>query len=214
MNPQSRANIVVLLKEQVIGSVKTRLGQTLGSEAAASVYFILVQHLLETLSKAPLVVSLKSAVNNGPIESLCRTLSIPIHPQPEGDLGSAIYDAFTINERIVVLGGDMPLLPLKDIETALKSKHLCLGPSEDGGYWLIGANSPPKTLFENIEWSSNKVLKQTCNIADFMDLDYRLLSTCYDIDTAEDLQRLLKDPTTPSSLTTRLSPYARNTTLS
>ena len=210
MPPNPQAKTVVLLKEQVIGSVKTRLGQKLGPEAAAAVYFILVQHILETLCNTPLIVSLKSDFNDGPIHNLCRTLSIPVHPQPKGDLGSAIYDAFTISERVVVLGGDMPLIPLKDIEIALNSDRLCLGPSEDGGYWLLAANSPPKALFEQIEWSSNKVLKQTCNIADFMDLDYRLLSTCYDIDTLQDLQRLINDPTTPSSLTKRLSPYARN----
>ena len=126
--------VVLVLKEQVKGQVKTRLAQNIGEDAAAAVYLIMVQHIFKELAGLPVIVSLKSQLNNGPIQKICRTLHIPVYTQPKGDLGTAIYHACSLSHRSLILGGDMPLIPQNDIRCALASMDLCIGPSEDGGY--------------------------------------------------------------------------------
>jgi uncharacterized protein len=97
-------------------------------------------------------------------------------------------------ENIILIGSDLPTLPMKCFQQAYacleKSAEVVLGPSADGGYYLIGMNRMIATIFDDIEWSSDDVLCQTIHKLDNLNLKYELLSEWYDIDTAKDLERL------------------------
>jgi glycosyltransferase A (GT-A) superfamily protein (DUF2064 family) len=71
-----------------------------------------------------------------------------------------------------------------------KSADVVLGPSADGGYYLIGIKRMLPAIFENVAWSSADVLSQTIHKLDNLGLRHELLSEWYDIDTAKDLERL------------------------
>ena len=108
-----------------------------------------------------------------------------------------------------VIGSDTPLISLDEIErTLLLSNDLFLGPSEDGGYWLISMTKPNHSLFKNIQWSTSAVFTQTLSNAKKLQYPVHILSKRYDIDTISDLQKLLSDQNTPSLLKQRILPYA------
>jgi len=71
-----------------------------------------------------------------------------------------------------------------------KSADVVLGPSADGGYYLVGMKRMIAAMFDDIGWSGADVLSQTTNKLDDLSLKHELLSEWYDIDTVKDLERL------------------------
>ena len=100
--------------------------------------------------------------------------------------------------RVAVMGSDIPSVPLAYLRSAfhlLKSPgcDAVLGPSRDGGYYCIGAQAGRAglpALFENIEWSTEKVMQQTLRQARLHNLNVRLIPRWYDVDTVEDMRKL------------------------
>ncbi len=96
----------------------------------------------------------------------------------------------------ILIGTDLPTLSKIDLLEAinvLKKKDMVIGPSEDGGYWLIGfskklINPLFSWPFNGINWGSNQVLNETIHIATTKEVDYQLLRSQNDIDTIEDLE--------------------------
>jgi glycosyltransferase A (GT-A) superfamily protein (DUF2064 family) len=91
---------------------------------------------------------------------------------------------------VVLIGCDLPDLTSALIAKAfdaLQSNDVVIGPSCDGGYYLIGLNKSTPELFEEISWSTEKVLKQTLEKAERLLLKVQLLDQLRDIDTLEDL---------------------------
>ena len=86
--------------------------------------------------------------------------------------------------------------------------RVVLGPSDDGGYFLIGMNKPHRHLFEQIDWSTERVLDQTIQRATEIGIEIKLLPTGYDVDDDAGLRRLcnelLADPTSAD-----IAPYTR-----
>ena len=95
----------------------------------------------------------------------------------------------------IIIGTDLPTLCERDLIEAidgLKSNQIVLGPSKDGGYWLIGFSGQlicPEISwpFENIPWGSNKVLEKTILLAKTNNIRYQTLNEHNDIDLIEDL---------------------------
>jgi rSAM/selenodomain-associated transferase 2/rSAM/selenodomain-associated transferase 1 len=120
--------------------------------------------------------------------------------QIPGDIGirmhHTILNAFRSGSRpVVLIGTDIPHITemiLKRTYENLTQKDLVLGPSTDGGYWLIGMNEPTN-LFKDIEWSTDRVLKQTLQLAKKQNLTYRLLDTLTDIDTEKSLMKIMPE---------------------
>ncbi len=119
--------------------------------------------------------------------------------QGEGDLGSrmcAVADtALRESGGIVFLGSDSPTVPLPYLRRALdevaRGTPVVLGPSCDGGYFLIGLSRPRPELFHDIDWGSDLVLSQT--VGRISSEDVLLLPYWYDIDQWEDLALLRLD---------------------
>ena len=116
------------------------------------------------------------------------------------DLGARLQHAFaalfaTGATAVIALGADAPTLPIASIAEALRrlaDEHVdaVLGPSDDGGYYLIGLRRPQPPLFDGIAWSTPAVRDQTMAAASAAGLTVSLLPAWFDVDTAADLERL------------------------
>ncbi len=98
--------------------------------------------------------------------------------------------------RVLALNADSPHLPAARLERALaclENTDVVIGPSDDGGYYLIGLRRPCPGLFSGIAWSSAQVREQTLARADALSCSTALLEPWYDVDTPADLDRLVRD---------------------
>jgi rSAM/selenodomain-associated transferase 1 len=105
-------------------------------------------------------------------------------------MSTAFEKLFKNHQSVVLIGCDLPDLTSALIAKAfdaLQNNDLVIGPSCDGGYYLIGLNKSTPDLFEEISWSTEKVLKQTLERAERLLLKVQLLDQLRDIDTLEDL---------------------------
>jgi len=116
------------------------------------------------------------------------------------DLGLRMYNAMRDeialgSRRVVLIGCDSPDLPPEYVRRAvpaLETAPFVLGPSEDGGYYLIGASRLMREPFEGLQWGSSSVLSKTIEILKKNKIRFSLLPAWYDIDRPEDVERLKK----------------------
>ena len=122
-------------------------------------------------------------------------------PQTGEDLGSRMSHAFDAvfgmgYRRAILTGSDVPSLSASVYGEALKllqDHDLVLGPSMDGGYYLIGLTHPVPDLFTGIPWSTNQVFDLTMKKAHNLPLKTAVLPSEHDLDTMADLQRLIDE---------------------
>ena len=192
--------LVVMAKEPIVGSTKTRLCPPLSMEQAAHLYEAL---LLDTLDLCSQLEGIDLAIAVTPPESTDyfhrikpqNALILPVACEDIGAclkvvLGELLKEGYP---KILALNSDGPTLPAENIYKAidlLEESELVFGPGEDGGYYLIGVTKLHETIFNNIDWSTSKVLAQSLAQAKAANLRHRLLPHWYDVDTAEDLHRL------------------------
>jgi len=182
----SESLLVVMAKTPELGKVKTRLAKTLGDEYTLGVYEFLLNTTL-------------NAVENSGLTARVYWTSRPndhsgkIFLQIEGDLGEkmkAVFeDSFATFSPVIMIGTDCPDITseiLQQAEVALKEADCVFGPASDGGYYLIGMKHFYPSLFKNISWSTDRVLKQSIEICEKEGLKYRLLETLTDIDEEKD----------------------------
>lgn len=196
----STRRLLIFLKYPTPGQVKTRLASALGDTAAADIYRTCVESTLRTMQgfrqEAVLWVAQAEA-----LEACRRWLGPEWNFQAQqGDaLGErlihATAQAFASGAGpVVVIGTDAPWLSAQTIEDAfrsLKRNDVVLGPSEDGGYYLIGLSRNLPSIFEHIAWSTADVYRQTLENAKRLSLSVEPLAVGYDIDTIADLDRFL-----------------------
>ena len=145
---------------------------------------------------------------SSPFAQKISALGCVLFSQPDAPLGDIIHHAVHRADRVLALGMDTPLLAPEELRQALLQKETVFGPAEDGGYWMITSTRPPQSIFENIAWSTDQVLAQSLARCREADILYSLAQTHYDIDTPEDLYKLLNDPLLPPSLLQRIQQYA------
>lgn len=178
------------------GSVKTRLGAELGMEAAADAYRRLTEGVLRSLPPAlPLRVCFAPDEAGAEMEAWLRprllAAGATFHPQGDGDLGArmarAFAEAFAAGAvRVLIIGTDcIDLTPalLAEALAALETVEVVLGPSLDGGYYLLGLRADEPRIFESIAWSTERVLEQTLQRAAELGWSHRLLPALTDVDT-------------------------------
>ena len=119
-------------------------------------------------------------------------------PQAGTDLGERMYHALRHAlelgyEKVILTGADLPCLTAAHLESAfeaLSGADIVLGPTSDGGYYLVGMKKPHRTVFENQSYGGSTVLEKTIAAAWAADLTVSLASPCDDVDTPEDLRAL------------------------
>src|SRR5882724_1485110 len=109
---------------------------------------------------------------------------------------NAVAELLSIGfESVCLINSDSPTLPGEILDTAASllaqdGDRVVLGPSEDGGYYLIGLRHPHHQLFERIAWSTGNVFAHTIERAAEINLPVELLPTWYDVDDAATLHLL------------------------
>ena len=200
--------LVLMTRWPVVNKCKSRLAKDIGPDKAALIQRELFLHTISVAGalQEKKLVELHIAISGITVKSALRFLDKKIfkniNNQGEGNLGLRVRRQFIRvqlnNQRrsTIVIGTDLPTLCERDIIEAieeLRTNQLVLGPSTDGGYWLLGLSGgllKPVAIwpFVDIQWGSSKVLGQTLRIAEKEGIKYSLLSENNDIDLLEDLR--------------------------
>ena len=198
-----RANaLVIMAKAPLAGQVKTRLLPMLTPEQAAELAKAL---LVDQLHHVGELDSVDHYLAFAPAKArpLMAQLTPPIFslfPQEGANLGARMRSVFEKLFRadyrnVVLIGGDLAAVPLNFFAQAyrfLESREhrVALGPSGDGGYYLIGCNQPTPELFSDMRWSHGAVLTQTLARLKRLKIAHDLLPAWFDVDTPEDVRAL------------------------
>ena len=198
--------LAIMAKAPVAGTVKTRLVPPLTSAQAAAVCRALLLDQFDHLRNfagAERYVFYTPADAGKSLGELAGADYIYL-AQSGGDLGARMHRVFADLSRlghrnIVLIGSDLPALPLAILEQAFRplahaEPRVVLGPSADGGYYLVGMNRPTPEIFANMTWSHDRVFVDTTARLDALNLHYDVLPTWFDVDVAEDFQRLWQLP--------------------
>ena len=190
-------NLILFLKYPEKGKVKTRLAKDIGKEKALLIYKKLVSKLLNQLDINNYDISIYYFPENkkNEVKKWINLPDIEYLPQYGDNLGARMLNAFKDSvslkyAKTVIIGTDCLEITnslLSQSFDLLDDSDLVLGPATDGGYYLIGLKAVVETIFQDIHWSTEKVLKQTINKAKEIKLSYKLLDFNNDIDTLEDL---------------------------
>ncbi len=194
--------LIVFAKNPVPNHVKTRLLSEISPEQAASLYRAFLIDWCETLvelSNVDLVIAYTPPESQSDLRTLIGDGVIYI-PQTGTNLGERLTSATQWAsengyEKILIVGSDSPTLPLEYILQAvvgLDSRDIVIGPSVDGGYYLIGfsienLNEIVPSIFQEIAWSTPQVFQQTIERIHTMNATLKVLPPWYDVDTPEDL---------------------------
>lgn len=186
------------------GSVKTRLTPVLSPSEAARLYTAFLRDTLRQVDRLDVDVLLYAAppVSEGDFDGLPVNLDVR---EQEGDgLGARMMNAFRRAlghgyERAVVMGTDHPTLPASFVRQAFQALEepgsISIGPTDDGGFYLLGLNTVYPELFEDMSYSHARVFSDTLTRADRTDARLTVLPKWYDVDTPRDLDRLCRELT-------------------
>jgi len=205
-----RSSIVIVAKRPVPGNVKTRLCPPLTPQESADLYSCFLRDTIEKVGKASgtlkyLALDTEYIEGQGSeMASLFGNILTPrsfkVISQGPGDLGARLarLTNYVLNksDRLIFIGADSPSLPSSYLENALQllaGNDIVIGPSDDGGYYLLGMNGRFTFLFKGVEWSSDRVFEQTLERVVSAGLKAYIMPAWYDVDTSADLSRLALD---------------------
>ena len=196
MESISEELLLIFIKNPQLGKVKTRLAASIGDQKALEVY----RKLLSKTHQATSSLSCARQVwySNFIEEDDCWAPGDYQKCLQQGsDLGDRMKNAFRQAfedgyQGVVIIGSDCPDIKpeiLKQAFTQLSQRDVVIGPSRDGGYYLLGMSSFYGRLFDGIEWSTPFVFEQTKARIKQLGLSCDTLPTLNDIDTVEDLNQ-------------------------
>jgi uncharacterized protein len=192
---RSKPLVIVMVKAPRPGRVKSRLSRQIGSAEALRFYRSTTASVLRRLSRDPRWRLALAVTPDGDRYSRFWPSEVPRLPQGGGGLGPRMVRLLSRSSRhpTVVIGSDIPGITPSHIADALRKvtgQNLVLGPSVDGGYWLIarGAGARPlkRDAFDDVRWSSEHAMADTVAAwAGPVDVAQQLS----DVDTIEDYRR-------------------------
>jgi rSAM/selenodomain-associated transferase 1 len=200
--------IAVMGKASAPGRTKTRLVPPLSGEEAARLNTAFLQDVMGNLIAAGRVTEIAPYVAYGPAGSEaffrgCLPENVDLIECCLPNFGDCLRHALTTmlargHSAACVLNADSPTLPTRCLIDAARTlahapERIVIGPSTDGGYYLLGLTHVHARLFADIEWSSPRVCEQTRQRAAELDLAVTLLEPWYDVDDAAALRRLHAD---------------------
>lgn len=206
-----RQALAVAAKAPQPGTVKTRLHSGLSVDDATELYRCFLKDtllLMDSVPKTEGVISYTprggeryfDGIHSGKLGNLGKLSNPRMLLQCGDSFGDKLHHAFEELfgqgfDSVIIIGADSPTLPRDYVtdafdELARPGERVVLGPAEDGGYYLIGLRRPHRRLFEQITWSSDRVLAETLERAREIALDVWLLPLWYDVDDCATLERL------------------------
>ena len=209
LNPVARRALLVIAKRPAPGQTKTRLSPPLLPEQASELYECFLRDTLDIARAVPGVSRLMHYApddSGGYFQQLAPDFGL--RPQVGRHLGERLDQVLTACldkgfERAVIMDSDSPTLPPAYIERAfieLDAADVVLGPCKDGGYDLIGLKRPQPGLLRDVQMSTDHVLRDTLDLAQQAGLRAALLPGWFDVDTAQELERLRAELAAPSAL--------------
>ena len=209
----NKPTIVLMTRWHAIYRCKSRLSKDIGALHAAKIQEKLTNHTIKVAKEiqkeglADVKVSIDGIGIQAAKKWALKNKIQKVTTQGSGNLGTKMKRQFLkthsektifhkkISNPILLIGTDLPSISHSDLIRAIQvltHKEMVLGPSTDGGYWLIGLSN--KLLnplcywpFSGINWGTDKVLQETIRLASLNQIDYQLLQTKNDLDNISDL---------------------------
>lgn len=191
--------LIIFCRVPQKSKVKTRIAEKLGDSFTLGLYSLMLADILNTTKDIDADRIIYYTPSDADTDNLALFEGIKAYPQSGADLGERMFHAIEDSiisgyERVVLIGSDSPDLSQAIPEIAfhsLEKNDAVIGPSHDGGYYLIGINasSLSRTIFQDIEWSTSSVYEMTIKKLRLLRLNYCSLNIWYDIDTTEDLEQ-------------------------
>ena len=192
--------LIIFAKAPVPGQVKTRLQPHLSPEECANLHaFFIIDtiNIAKRAEEAETFLFCYPGTENHFFQKVSKDFDIKLMSQKGNDLGERMEHAIKSSiskgyNKVVIIGSDSPDLPVEYIQNGFKrldTSDMVIGPSADGGYYLIGGTKE-LPVFDGIQWSGCQVFNMTVEKAKERGLTVSILDEWYDIDTVEDLQRL------------------------
>jgi rSAM/selenodomain-associated transferase 1 len=190
----SKNLLLIFTRNPELGKAKTRLAKTIGDKAALTIYKHLLNHTKKVTENLPcdkaVYYSVKVRKND-----IWESNMYQKHQQFGVDLGRRMQNAFQNSfyegyKKVIIIGSDLIDLSEKIIEEAfikLETNDVVIGPAEDGGYYLLGMKNLQPDIFENKDWGTSSVRKDT--LLDLKNKKTHLLEELNDIDVYEDLKK-------------------------
>ena len=206
-----KALLIIMAKWHAFGRCKTRLSKNIGKSNSAKVQSVMTKHTISVAKflQENKLIDISIAISGLGLRNCIRwsrELGIEkFNLQGKGCLGEKMKRQIIINKKfcarhkiknIIFIGTDLPDLCHQDLLNTLEElqhNDLILGPSNDGGYWLIGLSEKIISThlylpFINIRWGSENVLQNTIDNFASIKLKYKLLDKKIDIDTIFDIE--------------------------
>lgn len=199
---ERNCTLVIMAKAPKLGMVKTRLAQYLPAPAVTDLYRCLLQDTLSlALSLAGVEVAMMCpAPDVGALARLAGN-AVRVVAQTGDGLAAGLISAFAqfadaAQRRVIAFNSDSPHLPaavLQKAFEALRTSDLAVGPTQDGGYYLIGAKTSYPALFADDGMGTSSALERLLSRARALKLSVSLAEPFYDIDVGDDLTRLCRE---------------------
>lgn len=194
--------LIIFVRFPHPGKVKTRLATSIGNDKAARLYRLCTENVFkETTKLSDNILRYIFYTDKDDEDNVIKWAGPAFHfmSQVEGDLGIRIEAAFNYvfrqgARKAVIVASDVPDLSAEIIENAISAlidNDIVIGPTNDGGYYLLGMNRLHSDLFRGVTWSTTKVYDETLSIVEYLGLKVHCLRALDDIDTEEDLHRWL-----------------------
>ena len=190
--------VCVFAKPPVPGRVKTRLAAAFGHDRAAELAAAMLHDVWSVVTSARRAIPVLAAAENGNFD-----FDVPddrVWLQCSADLGSRIESilqrGLEIAPAAIALGADTPLLTRGDLVDAmeqLESGNAVLGPSDDGGFYLLGLRSCSAGLLADIPWSCQRTCDATEASLNSYGMKVARIRSSFDIDTPDDVHRLWRE---------------------
>jgi len=195
--------VIVFCKPPVAGRVKTRLIGALSARQAAEIHEACVKDTIAMVNALPgakrwLYVASSRAAAQRMAAHILLGMKWKVVTQRGSDLGERMRNAIEEQlhagaEKVVIVGTDSPWMGGERIARALQlldKTDVVLGPSEDGGYYLVAARQAVSKMFSGIHWGTVEVLPKTLRALRAMRTSFHLLKRDFDLDRPEDLRRV------------------------
>lgn len=193
--PSDENLLLIFIKNPEKGYVKTRLARSIGDDQALKVYRRLLSMTKSVTDQLHIdrQVWYSDFIDN---DDLWSNGEYDKRLQSGEGLGERMKDAFRRAfakgyKNVVIIGSDCSGLTSALVEDAFKllgDNDVVVGPSKDGGYYLLGMSSFYPRLFNDISWSTSEVIEQTLDQVKELKLSFTSLPELNDIDTVEDLE--------------------------
>lgn len=195
--------LILMAKAPLPGQVKTRLSPPFTKRAAASLYACLLEDTAREMAGLKRVrrFLFYSPPGSGRFFRGEPFSRFELVPQSGRDLGermaAAFETAFTLGSgRTVLVGADCPVLSASLVRVAFRelasTAGAVFGPSEDGGFYLVGLSTPVPSLFRDVRWGTSTVFSEVSGRCREAGISYSLLRPAFDIDTPEDIGSLVR----------------------